>query len=80
MRAFVVLGLVFFHTKPKDCLGETSPKLPVLCRVGRKTTTHQSINHQDIDLSDYHYIFLRIRCNKDKPRTFSHINYNHSIN
>jgi len=43
MRAFVVLGLFFFHTKPRDWLGETSPKWPVLCRVGRKTTT-QSIS------------------------------------
>ena len=42
MCAFVALGLVFFHTKPRDSLGETSPKWPILCRVGRKTTTHQS--------------------------------------
>jgi len=42
MRAFVVLGLVF-HTKPRYWLGKTSPKRPILCRVGRKTTT-QSIN------------------------------------
>jgi len=34
--------VVFFHTKPTDWLGETSPKWPILCRVGRKTTT-QSI-------------------------------------
>jgi len=39
MRAFVALGLVFFHTKPRDWLGEKSPKWPVLCRVKRKTTT-----------------------------------------
>jgi len=29
MRAFIVLGLVFFHTKPKDWLGETY--MYVLC-------------------------------------------------
>jgi len=47
MRAFVVLGVVFFHSKPRDWLGETSVKLPILCRVGRKTTIHnQSINQQ----------------------------------
>ena len=43
MRAFVVLGLVFFHTKPRHWLVETSPKWPTLCRVGRKTAT-QSIS------------------------------------
>jgi len=45
MRAFVVLYLLLFpfHTKLRDWLGETSPKWPILCRVGRKTTT-QSIN------------------------------------
>ena len=43
MRGFVVLGLVFFHIKPRDWLGETSPKWPISCRAGRKTTT-QSIN------------------------------------
>jgi len=30
----------FFHTRPRDWLDETSPKWPVLCRVGSKTTTH----------------------------------------
>ena len=34
----------FFHTKPRDWLVETSPKWPILCRVGRKTTT-ESVNH-----------------------------------
>ena len=29
MRAFVVLGLVFFNTKPRDWLGEMSPKWPI---------------------------------------------------
>ena len=38
-----VLGLVFFHTKARDWLGETSPKWPSWCRVGRRTTT-QSIS------------------------------------
>jgi len=33
----------FFHTKPRDWAGETSPKWPTLCPVGRKTTT-QPIN------------------------------------
>ena len=43
MCAFVVLDLVFFHTKPRDWLGEMSLKSPILCRVERKTTT-QSVN------------------------------------
>ena len=42
MHAFVVLGLVFFDTKPSDWLGETCPKWPVLCRVGRKPTTQST--------------------------------------
>jgi len=32
----------FFHTKPTDWLGETSPKWPILCWVGRETTTQSS--------------------------------------
>jgi len=43
MRAFVVLEIYFFHTKPRDWLAETSLKWPVLCRVGYKTTT-QSVS------------------------------------
>jgi len=50
MRAFVVLGLVFFHTKPRDWLGKTSPKSPILCRAGRKTTT-QPVNQCDLSLN-----------------------------
>ena len=47
MRTCFVLFYSFFRTKPRDCLGRTSPKLPILCRAGRKTTTpsiSQSIN------------------------------------
>jgi len=33
---------IFFHVQPTDWLGETSPIWPILCRVGRKTTTHSS--------------------------------------
>ena len=29
----------FFSTKPRDWLGRTSPKWPILCRVGHKTST-----------------------------------------
>ena len=40
MCAFVVLGLVFFAAyQAKRLAGETSPKWPILCRVGRKTTS-----------------------------------------
>jgi len=35
---FVVFDL-FFSTKPRDWLGRTSPKWPILCRVGRKILT-----------------------------------------
>ena len=34
----------FFHAKPSDWRGETSPKWPILFQVGRKTTT-KSVNH-----------------------------------
>jgi len=44
MFAVVVFDLVFqYSTKERDWLGRTSPKWPILCRVGRKTLT-QSIN------------------------------------
>ena len=49
MRAFVVLGLVFFfHTEPSDWLRKTSPKWPVLCRVGHNVWPQlsQSVNLQ----------------------------------
>jgi len=48
MRAFVVLGLVFFfHTEPSDWLRKTSPKWPVLCRVGHNVWPQLS---QSVDL------------------------------
>ena len=40
---FCCVRFSFFRTKPRDRLGETSPKWPILFRVGRKTTT-QPIN------------------------------------
>ena len=40
---FCCVKFSFFHTKPRDWLGETSQKWPILCWVGHKTTT-QSIN------------------------------------
>jgi len=42
MRAFVVLGFVFPY-QAKRLAWRTSPKWPILCRVGCKTTT-QSIS------------------------------------
>ena len=44
MCAFVVLGLVFFHTKPRDWLVEMSPKWPILCREGQNRNSSQSSN------------------------------------
>ena len=40
---FCCVRFSFFHTSPRDWLGELSPKWPILCRVGCKTTT-QSMN------------------------------------
>jgi len=48
MCAFVVLGLVFpYHAK--RLARRTSPKWPILCRVGRKK--HSSINQSCFTLS-----------------------------
>ena len=44
------VGLVFSHNQPRDRLGETSRKWPILCRVGHKTTT-QSISQQFVAVS-----------------------------
>ena len=35
----------FFHAKPRDWLGVTSPKWPILCRVGRKIQLNQSVSY-----------------------------------
>ena len=53
MRAFVVLGLVIFHTKPRDWLGKTSPKWHVLCRAGRQTTTRSILSLYTITACTY---------------------------
>ena len=39
---FCCVRFSFFSTVPRDWLGRMSPKWPILCRVGRKTST-QSI-------------------------------------
>ena len=41
MFAFVVFDLVF-STMPRDWLGRTSPKGPILCRVWRKTSNNST--------------------------------------
>jgi len=46
LLAFVVLDLVLIISiKPTDWLGRTSPKWPILCRVGRRNlnSINQSI-------------------------------------
>jgi len=43
MCAFVVLGLVFPYQAKRLAWG-TSPKWPILCRVGCKTTTQSIIS------------------------------------
>ena len=52
VACFCCVGYSFFSTKPRDWLGRTSLKLPVLCRMVRKTLT-QSVKpvvlpHADI--------------------------------
>ena len=34
---------IFFSTEPRDWLGRTSPKLPILCRMGHKTLLHSCL-------------------------------------
>ena len=43
-NCFCCVRLSFFSTTPRDRLGRTSPKWPILCRVGSKTLT-QSMRH-----------------------------------
>jgi len=50
--AFVVMGLVFFCTTPRDWLGRTSPKWAVLCQVGCKIWT------QSVSQFNYHVWLL----------------------
>jgi len=55
MCAFVLLGLVFAY-QANRLAWETSPKLPVLCRVGYKTTTQSII----VQCSPCHIAFQTI--------------------
>jgi len=50
---FCCVRFSFISTTPRDWLGRTSPKCPVLCRVGRKTLT-QSIKSDRV--RSYHFI------------------------
>jgi len=49
MSKLVLLGLVFVSIKPKDWQGRTSPKLPILCGLGRKTL-NQLLDQCDSEL------------------------------
>ena len=50
MHAFAVLGLVFFPYQAR------SPKWPILCRVGRKTTTQSiKINQESVSVQNLGY-------------------------
>jgi len=44
---FCCVRFSFFSTMPRDWLGRTSPKWPILCPVGHKTLTH-SINQAEL--------------------------------
>ena len=39
---FCCVRFSFFHAKPRDWFGETSPKWPILCPVGRKTIRYDT--------------------------------------
>jgi len=67
----------FFHTKSRDWLGEASPKLHILCRVGCKTAT-RSINqllvvlHHEYDLMGWViYSYLASTNSRSKSRSES---------
>jgi len=51
--AFWCVTFSFFSTVPRDWLGRTSPKWPILCRVGRGTST-QPINQSVVLLKIVH--------------------------
>jgi len=44
----VCFSFSVLSSKPRDWLRRTSPKWPILCRVGHKTTT-QAINPRGVD-------------------------------
>ena len=52
-----LLGLFLFIIEPRDWLGRTSPKWPILCRVGRKTLVHLSV--ESLSLCRYKLTILR---------------------
>ena len=52
----------FFSAKPRDWLGRTSPKWPILCLVGRKTLT-QSISQRNSVANVFCVIIARSRFN-----------------
>jgi len=56
--AFCCANFRVFSTKPRECLGRTSPNLPILCREGRQTST-QSINRYATHM---HMICVMVRC------------------
>jgi len=56
--AFCSANFRFFSTKPRECLGRTSPNLPILCREGRQTST-QSINRYATHM---HMVCVMVRC------------------
>ena len=47
-----------FSTEPRGCLGRTSPKWPILCRVGCKTLLHPSI--LTLHITYWHLFFFTI--------------------
>jgi len=49
--------LFLFIIEPRDWLGRTSPKWPILCRVGRKTLVHLSV--ESLSLCRYKLTILR---------------------
>ena len=51
LLALIVLGLVYAVLKPRDWLGRTSRKCPILCRVGRKTSTQSILTRSCPDFS-----------------------------
>jgi len=54
MRAFVVLGLVFSYQSKRLAWG-TSPKSPILCRVGHK-------NHNSVNQSTWQMAIKKMSC------------------
>jgi len=71
LASFVWFGIWFlFSSEPRDWLGRTSLKLPILCRLGRKTLLHAIRVTNTLE-----EIFLMLKAWKNKTRLKTFVIY-----